>query len=113
MELRTGMSREGYKLDTPQASMSTAEAVSVYVQSAMTSYYYEDKGIALDRLVQNMLGTIAKENDKDLSVLKAYFSKVVKERSKEEGIWKDYYEEKNGSGSATSGAGCYRVTIPL
>lgn len=98
MELRTGMSREGYKLDTPQASMSTAEAVSVYVQSAMTSHYYEGKDIALDRLVQNMLGTIAKENDKDLSVLKTYFSKVVKERSKDEGIWKQYYEEKNGSG---------------
>lgn len=98
MELRTGMTREGYKLDTPQASMSTAEAVSVYVQSAMTSYYYEDKAIGLDRLVQNMLGTIAKENDKDLSILKTYFSKVVKERSREEGMWKDYYEERKWIG---------------
>lgn len=98
MELRTGMSREGYKLDTPQASMSTAEAVSVYVQSAMTSHYYEGKDIALDRLVQNMLGTIAKENDKDLSVLKTYFSKVVKERANDEGIWKQYYEEKKWIG---------------
>ncbi|KQY94554.1 AAA family ATPase [Paenibacillus sp. Root52] len=98
MELRTGLTREGFKLDTPQATMSTAEAVSVYVQSAMTSYYYEDKDIALDRLVQNMLGTIAKENEKDLSILKSYFSKIVKERAREEGIWKDYYEEKKWIG---------------
>lgn len=98
MELRTGLTREGYKLDTPQATMSTAEAVSVYVQSAMTSYYYEDKDIALDRLVQNMLGTIAKENEKDLSILKSYFSKIVKERARDEGIWKDYYEEKKWIG---------------
>lgn len=98
MELRTGMSREGYKLDTPQASMSTAEAVSVYVQSAMTSYYYEGKSIALDRLVQNMLGTIAKENDKDLSILKSYFSKIVKARSAEEEIWKNYYEARKWIG---------------
>ncbi|WP_211296498.1 ATP-binding protein [Paenibacillus donghaensis] len=94
MELRTGMTREGYKIDSPQAVMSTAEAVSVYVQSAMTSYYYENKGVSLDRLVQNMLGTIAKENDKDLAVLRTYFSKVVKDRAQEDGIWKEYYREK-------------------
>ncbi|SMF84871.1 MoxR-like ATPases [Paenibacillus uliginis N3/975] len=98
MELRTGMTREGYRLDSPQATMSTAEAVSVYVQSAMTSYYYEGKDIALDRLVQNMLGTIAKENEKDLSILKTYFSKVVKMRSKDEGIWSRYYEEQKWIG---------------
>lgn len=94
MELRTGMTREGYKIDTPQSVMSTAEAVSVYVQSAMTSYYYENKSISLDRLVQNMLGTIAKENDKDLGVLKTYFSKVVKERAKDNELWNAYYQEK-------------------
>ncbi|KQO18167.1 AAA family ATPase [Paenibacillus sp. Leaf72] len=98
MELRSGITREGYKIDIPAASMSTAEAVSVYVQSAMTSYYYENKSISLDRLVQNMLGTIAKENEKDLSILKTYFSKVVKERSKEDVIWKDYYEERKWIG---------------
>ncbi len=94
MELRTGLTREGYKIDVPQAVMSTAEAVSVYVQSAMTSYYYEDKSITLDRLVQNMLGTVAKENEKDLAALKTYFSRVVKERAREDQLWATYYEEK-------------------
>ncbi|MNJ49443.1 hypothetical protein D3C77_446730 [compost metagenome] len=94
MELRTGITREGYKIDTPQSVMSTAEAVSVYVQSAMTSYYYENKSISLDRLVQNMLGTIAKENDKDLSVLRTYFAKVVKERAKDNELWNRYYQVK-------------------
>lgn len=94
MELRKGQSREGYKLDMPQATLSTAEAVSVYVQSAMTSYYYEDRPVTMDRLVQNMLGTVAKESDKDLSVLKGYFSKVVKERARENELWKAYYEAR-------------------
>ncbi len=98
LELRTGLTREGYKLDIPQASMSTAEAVSVYVQSAMTSYYFEERGITLDRLVQNLLGTIVKENDKDLSILKAYFSKVVKERAGQDEIWKEYYSERKWIG---------------
>lgn len=98
MELRTGITREGYKLESPQATLSTAEAVSVYVQSAMTSYYYENEHIALSRLVQNMLGTIAKENDKDLTILKSYFSKVVKERAKQDEVWQAYYEEKQWIG---------------
>jgi MoxR-like ATPase len=98
LELRTGLTREGYKIDIPQAAMSTAEAVSVYVQSAMTSYYFEERNITLDRLVQNLLGTVVKENDKDLSILKAYFSKVVKERSVEEAVWKDYYQERKWIG---------------
>lgn len=94
LELRTGQTREGYKIDTPQAVMSTAEAVSVYVQSAMTSYFYDGKAISLERLVQNMLGAVAKENHKDINILKTYFSKVVKERAKEEGLWGAYYNEK-------------------
>ncbi|MGG1659917.1 ATP-binding protein [Brevibacillus sp. NRS-1366] len=94
MELRTGETKEGYKIDTPQSVMSTAEAVSVYVQSAMTSHYYENKPISLERLVQNMLGAVVKENQKDANILKTYFTKVVKERAKEEGLWGAYYNEK-------------------
>lgn len=94
MELRTGKTREGYKIDIPQSVMSTAEAVSVYVQSAMTSYYYEDGAVSMDRLVQNMLGTAAKEDEKDLGALKTYFSRVVKERARDSELWSAYYEAK-------------------
>ncbi|MFD1888192.1 ATP-binding protein [Paenibacillus wenxiniae] len=94
MELRTGKTKEGYKIDIPQSVMSTAEAVSVYVQSAMTSYYYEDGGVTMDRLVQNMLGTVAKEDEKDLGALKTYFSRVVKERAGQDTMWAAYYEAK-------------------
>lgn len=94
LELRTGETREGYKVDTPQSVMSTAEAVSVYVQSAMTAHFYDGKPISLDRLVQNMLGAVAKENHSDLSILKTYFTRVVKERAKGESLWADYYQAK-------------------
>ncbi|MEW4369414.1 ATP-binding protein [Paenibacillus kandeliae] len=94
MELRTGKTREGYKIDMPQSVMSTAEAVSVYVQSAMTSYYYENGAVSMDRLVQNMLGTAAKEDEKDLGALKTYFSRVVKERARDSALWSAYYEAK-------------------
>lgn len=94
MELRTGETKEGYKIESPQSVMSTAEAVSVYVQSAMTAYYYEGKPITLERLVQNLQGAVVKENQKDAGILKTYFTKVVKERAKEEGLWEAYYNEK-------------------
>ena len=94
MELRTGQTKEGYKIDSPQSVMSTAEAVSVYVQSAMTAHYYEGKPMTMERLVQNLQGAVVKENQKDAGVLKTYFTKVVKERAKEEGLWGAYYNEK-------------------
>ncbi|MCM3781826.1 AAA family ATPase [Neobacillus mesonae] len=98
IDLRSGMTREGYKVDMPHATMSTAEAVSVYVQSAMTSYYYDNKAVSLGRVVQNMLGTIAKEDEKDMNILKTYFTKVVRERAKEEALWDAYYQERSWIG---------------
>lgn len=94
MELRSGQTREGYKIDSPQTVMSTAEAVSVYVQSAMTSFFYDGKPMSMERLVQNMLGTVAKEDPKDIQVLKSYFAKVVKERAQGEELWRAFYSEK-------------------
>ena len=92
-ELREGISTSGEKIDKPSAVMSTAEAVSVYCQSAMTAYYYDNKKINMDRLVQNILGTIIKENREDVPKLRNYFNVIVKKRvdSKK---WKDFYEAK-------------------
>ncbi|WFD09722.1 AAA family ATPase [Tepidibacter hydrothermalis] len=94
-ELRNGVTVEGYRLDKPEAVMSTAEAVSVYFQSAMSAYYYDDGNMSMDRVVQNILGAVMKENRDDLNKIKNYFTLVVKQRStKEGGLWKDYYSAK-------------------
>ena len=55
--------------------MSTAEAVSVYYQSMMNSYYYGESQINVDGLVQNIIGAVAKETRDDLEKLKNYFRK--------------------------------------
>ncbi|QZY56177.1 ATP-binding protein [Crassaminicella profunda] len=94
-ELREGITVEGHRLDKPEAIMSTAEAVSVYFQSAMSAYYYDDGKMSMDRTVQNILGAVIKENREDLNKLKNYFTLVVKSRSVKEGsLWKDYYAAK-------------------
>lgn len=93
-ELRNGVSIEGSKIDSPDAVMSTAEAVSVYYQSAINAYYYDNNSISMERLVQNITGTVLKENNEDIHKLKGYFSVIVKKRSTESSLWNDFYNGK-------------------
>lgn len=95
-ELREGVSHENIKIDVPSSVMSTAEAVSVYFQTALHSYYYEEGKLTTDKLVQNIKGAVIKENKDDLAKLKNYFNTVVKKRAEKEGcLWVDYYEARN------------------
>ncbi len=94
-ELRSGNSIEGKRIDSPEAIMSTAEAVSVYFQSAINAYYYGEERITMDRLVQNMIGSVFKENKDDIDKFKNYFSVIVKKRnSGNKKLWEDYYTAK-------------------
>lgn len=94
-ELREGITYENIKVDIPSSVMSTAEAVSVYFQTAMDSYYYGDGNITPDKLVQNIKGAVVKENNDDIKKLKNYFDIVVKKRAENDGkIWEKYYEAK-------------------
>lgn len=95
-ELREGISHENIKVDIPSSVMSTAEAVSVYYQTAINTYYYGDGKVTADKLVQNIKGAVMKENKDDLGKLKNYFNTVVKKRAEKEGsLWMDYYEARN------------------
>lgn len=94
-ELREGVSEQGLRIDKPSAVMSTAEAVSVYYQSMMHSYYYGESSINIDLLVQNLIGAVAKESRDDLEKLRNYFNVVVKSKAVEGGdVWKKYYEAR-------------------
>lgn len=93
-ELREGISSTGQRIDKPTAVMSTAEAVSVYYQTMISAYYYGDKQFKMEDLVQNLVGAIAKENQDDLEKVKGYFNTVIRGKSKEGGIWNEYYEAR-------------------
>ncbi|MBT8720753.1 AAA family ATPase [Brachyspira hyodysenteriae] len=95
-ELRSGKSFENAKIQELNSVMSTAEAVSVYYQSALHSYYYGDKNIKMETIVGNLIGSVAKENKDDIPKLKNYFNNSVKIKAEKFGKkWKDYYESKN------------------
>jgi MoxR-like ATPase len=92
-ELREGQSIEGAKIESPGAVMSTAEAVSLYYQSALSAYYY-DGGISLDMLTQNIRAAVLKESRDDLPRLKAYWNTVVKGRADQSDLWQQLYEAR-------------------
>lgn len=92
-ELREGITYENIKVDVPSTVMSTAEAVSVYFQTAIDGYYYGDEKIRGDKLVQNIKGAVIKENREDLVKLRSYINSVVKKRAENEGgLWIEFYE---------------------
>ena len=95
-ELRSGKSFENAKIQELNSVMSTAEAVSVYYQSALYSYYYGNKKIEMSTLVSNLIGSVAKENKEDLPKLKNYFNNSIKAKAEKLGKrWKEYYESRN------------------
>lgn len=93
-ELREGISSMGHRIDRPACVMSTAEAVSVCFQTMMNGYFYGDSTMEVDNLVQNLIGAVAKESRDDLVKVKGYFQTVVRDRSREGGLWKQYYEAR-------------------
>lgn len=94
-ELREGITADGTRIDKPAAVMSTAEAVSVCYQTAMSSYYYDNSKMKVDYLVQNILGTVVKESREDIEKLRNYFNIIIKAKSQKEGnLWKEFYEAR-------------------
>lgn len=94
-ELREGISDTGTKVEKPSAVMSTAEAVSVYYQTLSNAWYYEQSGMSMGDLTQNLTNAVCKDNRDDLDKLKAYFNTVVKHRAeKVGGLWKEFYAAK-------------------
>ncbi len=95
-ELRNGVSVEKAKVQKLSGVMSTAEAVSVYYQSALDAYYYGDGQVSMRSLVQNLTGAVMKEDKDDLPKLKEYFNGVVRLKAERQGgKWKEYYESRN------------------
>ncbi|MCL2772967.1 MAG: AAA family ATPase, partial [Oscillospiraceae bacterium] len=93
-ELREGESREGTKIESPAAVMSTAEAVAIYYQSALSAYYYGENDISMDDLAQNIKAAALKESRDDLPRLKNYWNTILKTRSEKDKKWKDIYEAR-------------------
>ena len=95
-ELRSGISQEKASIPKMSCIMSTAEAVSVYYQSALDAEYYGSGRISMNKLTENLLGVVLKENRDDLPKLKEYYTGAVKLRAdKYGGIWNNLYDSRS------------------
>lgn len=96
VELRSGISPEKASIPKLSCVMSTAEAVSVYYQSALEAEYYGNGKITMKNLTENLLGAVAKENKDDLPKLREYYGGAVKLRAEKlGGIWQELYNSRS------------------
>lgn len=95
-EIRQGHTLEGVKIDRGAGVMSTAEAVSVGLHSALFASFFGSGSVDPEHVVINMAGAVVKENKEDIKILKNYWEIAVKPRAnKELGLWKAYYKARN------------------
>lgn len=94
-EIRDGRTVDGIKVDRASSVMSTAEAVSVGLHSALYASFF-GKGVVTPRhLVINLAGAAVKDNADDLKILSDYWEVAVKPRATREiGRWKEYYQAR-------------------
>ena len=73
-------------LKTPDAVMSTAEAVAISSSIALSSVYFPLNQSAVSLIPGHLLGAVRKDDDKDATRLQAYWDSVVRRRAKKPAI---------------------------
>ncbi|MEZ4322812.1 MAG: AAA family ATPase [Myxococcota bacterium] len=91
-EIRAGRTVDGVKVDRASTVMSTAEAVSVGLHSALHAGFFAEGVVEPEHLVMHLAGTAVKDNTDNLAVLRNYWEVAVKPRARREvGRWADYW----------------------
>ncbi|KAA8734318.1 AAA family ATPase [Acinetobacter qingfengensis] len=91
-ELRSGQTQQGTQLKTPDAVMSTAEAVNIAHAACLQAIYLDGGELSAAHLAQQLLGVVFKDNADDARRLRYYLDTVVKERSRQDRHWKAFFE---------------------
>jgi MoxR-like ATPase len=94
VEMRNGESVDGKKLEKPTKNLSTAELVNVYHECAVHAKFFNDSQMDMQSVSQNLINSFDFEDDADISSLKYYFEKVVKERAKKSEIYRELYKSR-------------------
>jgi MoxR-like ATPase len=89
-ELRRGQTIDGKsKVKSPSTVLSTAELISVVADGALIGSFFGQGQPTVQDCLGALVGTVAKENQADLSVLQEYLETVAKPRS--DPLWRDLY----------------------
>ena len=91
-ELRQGKTEDGVSIKSTSTTLSTAEAISVAMDSALHSRFFGNSAVTPDLIARNLVGSVVKEDLADLAVLKEYATLVAKKRAGGDTTWKSFYE---------------------
>jgi MoxR-like ATPase len=91
-EIRNGRSSEGVSVKQPSTTLSTAEAIGVALDAALHAKFFGSGTVQPSDVARNMVGSIVKEDQADLAVLKEYVTIVAKKRSRTDKAWKEFHD---------------------
>lgn len=89
-ELRAGQTREGTAIKTPEAVMSSAEAVNLVYAASLEALHFGDGTLRPRELANQLQGVVLKDNADDLKRVRHYFDTVVRERGRRDDLWKSF-----------------------
>jgi MoxR-like ATPase len=91
-EIRSGQTADGVQVQRPSTTLSTAEAIGVALDSAITARFFGSGEVGAREIAQNLVGSVVKEDRKDLAVLKEYLGIVAKKRAATDPLWKAFHD---------------------
>jgi MoxR-like ATPase len=90
-ELRSGLTQDGQtKVKAPSTAMSTAEAISVTLNSGLLAQHFGQGRVEAAEVARSLVGTVAKEDARDLACLEEYLETVA--RPRKEAGWQAFYQ---------------------
>lgn len=89
-ELRTGKTAEGVSIARPSTTVSTAEAIGAALDAAIHARFFGNGKVGPEGLARNLVGSVVKEDRKDLDVLKEYLTLVAKKRGAGDAAWRTF-----------------------
>jgi MoxR-like ATPase len=91
-ELRQGKTADGVSIKKPSTTLSTAEAIGTALDAALHARFFSSKPAGPEHIARNLVGSIVKEDQNDLNVLKEYIVLVGKKRAANNKVWKEFHD---------------------
>ncbi|OMQ25488.1 ATP-binding protein [Serratia oryzae] len=90
-ELRSGNTRDGGNIQTPDAVMSSAEAVNIAYACALEAHYLGDGVLNAGAVARQLIGVVLKDNADDIKRIRYYMDNVARERARHSDVWKAFF----------------------
>ncbi|MBS0202287.1 MAG: AAA family ATPase [Planctomycetes bacterium] len=95
-EIRQGKTSEGVSIKQPSTTLSTAEAIGVALDAALHARFFGSGAVTPGDVARNLVGSIVKEDQADLAILKEYNTLVARKRGVTDVGWKEFHDTLAG-----------------